>query len=81
VVSQRFAAISSELGSLRGERTTGPSTSLRSGRDDKSVGGAFRLQTLVVKRAGGPSTSLRSGRATRIAKRLIGEKDRGSRGL
>ena len=44
------------------ERTAGPSTALRFGRDDKSEGGASRRHGLVDVRTAGPSTTLRSGR-------------------
>ena len=43
-------------------RTADPSTALRSGRDDKSEGGAFSREWLVDDRTAGPSTSLRFDR-------------------
>jgi hypothetical protein len=44
------------------ERTAGPSTALRFGRDDNSKGGAPRRYLLAVERTAGPSTALRFGR-------------------
>jgi hypothetical protein len=44
------------------ERTAGPSTSLRFGRDDKFEERRFQQWVLRVERTAGPSTSLRFGR-------------------
>jgi hypothetical protein len=49
-------------------RTADPSTSLRSGRDDKGWGGAFSRERLVDDRNSRPrSTSLRAGSPLRFA--------------